>query len=319
MQHSKKAEREYWQSGFTIIELLVSVTTISALIALILPAVQKSRETARRMTCQSNLRQLSLATMNFESTYGVFPLGTIHKKELLPFLGETAAFAQLKANDSSGEKVDSAIEYLTCPSDPGQRSSDGMFGSSFGTSYHGNSGTGVLKSGFNGIFGYGEDANQIFPDKKIKVSDVTDGMSNTAMYSEALLPASTWSRVSSIWITPVEYYQSDELEELANFCDSIPRDPEAYSYGAASAPRGFPWHGGGMGTALYNHTLPPNRPSCTNGATVLTGVYSVSSMHPNGVNVAFADGHIQFVSEDINLGVWQEFGSRGGEIQPFPF
>ena len=76
MSYSQSAVRSRRRRGFTLIELLVVIAIIAVLIALLLPAVQAAREAARRAQCVNNLKQLALASHNYVSTYGTFPIGS---------------------------------------------------------------------------------------------------------------------------------------------------------------------------------------------------------------------------------------------------
>src|SRR5436189_6261098 len=101
--------------AFTLVELLVVIAIIGVLVALLLPAVQMARESARRMSCQNNLHQQGLALHNHENTYGRFPSGgegtdfnmnppgtafDLHSTftRLLPYLEQGSVFGQIDLN-----------------------------------------------------------------------------------------------------------------------------------------------------------------------------------------------------------------------------
>src|ERR1700761_5484323 len=99
------------RSGFTLLELLVVIAVIGILIGLLLPAVQKVRESAARATCQNNLKQLALASHNYHDTNGYLPpqfgwaggvsvhgaFGTL-PFHLLPFIEQGPAYEQAKTS-----------------------------------------------------------------------------------------------------------------------------------------------------------------------------------------------------------------------------
>ena len=104
-------------SAFTLVELLVVIAIIGILVALLLPAIQAAREAARRSQCLNNLKQISLAALNFESTKKHFPHGTYNwidrygggatgplaqdrrcwMHDLWPFLEQTSLYSQFDA------------------------------------------------------------------------------------------------------------------------------------------------------------------------------------------------------------------------------
>ena len=75
----RTSARPHRRTGFTLVELLVVIAIIGVLIGLLLPAVQAARESARRMSCSNNLKNITLAMHNYESTYRQFPAGYRHQ------------------------------------------------------------------------------------------------------------------------------------------------------------------------------------------------------------------------------------------------
>lgn len=120
--------------GFTLVELLVVIAIIGILVGLLLPAVQAAREAARRAQCMNNVRQIGLALTNYESAYKRFPSGWVDWKQttkpgwsmsqaILPFMEQTNVSNRLDTNfaiDSTMNRpfLETVIPTFICPSDP---------------------------------------------------------------------------------------------------------------------------------------------------------------------------------------------------------
>lgn len=125
------------EAGFTLVELLVVIAIIGVLIGMALPAVQASREAARKMTCSNNLKQIGLAVHNFESVHKELPPGAVWNPDgfkrgsvyvyLLPFLEQPGLFEQFDLRSENTDKAlipgtdrlvgETIVPTLICPTD----------------------------------------------------------------------------------------------------------------------------------------------------------------------------------------------------------
>ena len=118
--------------GFTLVELLVVVAIIGVLVGLLLPAVQQVRESARRTACLNNIRQIALATHNFEAGLGFIPPGarlgegTGWHAHLLPFIEQEGLYSQIELTDPDQEfnwssdgivALQTVVPLFRCPSE----------------------------------------------------------------------------------------------------------------------------------------------------------------------------------------------------------
>jgi prepilin-type N-terminal cleavage/methylation domain-containing protein len=310
------------RAGLTMLELLVAMGILGILLAIMLPAVQQARVTARDLQCKNNLRQVGLAMHQFQEQAGKFP-GTDCGRQLLPFLDQSALMDKIAGRyyvHGSPEDVAAAEEFfgastpvLACPADPVQ-----SLAGYRALSYHINDGTG---------YGGHEDG---FRHKHtgITPADVTDGLSQTAAFSERLVYRGhkepgipddgpfTPTRDQRLRRTATTdaYHGADQIDQFADAC----RDDAVWFGGTAG------WIctplGAGCGGFDYNHIMTPNQNSCFNGVPASLdfkyqryAAHTASSLHYGGVHVLLGDGAVRFVSDSIDRKIWRALGTRNGQ------
>jgi prepilin-type N-terminal cleavage/methylation domain-containing protein/prepilin-type processing-associated H-X9-DG protein len=307
--------------AFTLIELLVVIAIISVLIGLLLPAVQMVRAAAARLSCQNNLKQLGLALHNHHGDRGHLPPGRgaplpvifSPHAHLLPYLeqdnvGRMIDFGAAPVTFSvPGQTYDGSrnlpaarqsLRVLVCPADAsGGRVPGSEYG---GTSYAGNAGSGQPDAGSlttsDGVFYLGS---------RVRLTDVSDGTSNTAAMSERPLG----DGVSAPPTTPAE--AARRIRELG--VAVAPTPAACATPGEWNGGRGEKWPLGNYGNTLYNHALPPNaaEPDCMN-MTQQKGRPGARSNHGGGVNVLLCDGAVRFVPDAIDPAAWRALATRAG-------
>jgi prepilin-type N-terminal cleavage/methylation domain-containing protein/prepilin-type processing-associated H-X9-DG protein len=266
-------------AGLTLVELLVVVAVIGLLVALLLPAVQAARETARRSQCQNNLRQVTVAAAHFAERERVFPIGCLGgpfspdkrciswNVQLLPFLEQGELWSSFvftvgsyhPANKFVREVV---IQVFLCPSTDSsdlRSPTDAWQGAAF-TDYSGI--YGVEGPGHSAAAGSSqtlrdESLGVMLYDEAVSPKQVTDGLSKTSLIAEASIRRAA---TKSEWVN-------------------------------------------GLNLFAQEHSTPINGQGLDN---------EIGSPHPRGASLAFCDGHVQFVAESIDQAVLNAMLTKAG-------
>jgi prepilin-type N-terminal cleavage/methylation domain-containing protein/prepilin-type processing-associated H-X9-DG protein len=306
--------------GFTLVELLVVIAIIGILVGLLLPAVQNAREAARRMQCANNLKQLGLAIHNYESSNkrlpaGRSPTGFSTHAQLLPYMEQANVYnlVDFKVafnHPNNGTALAANIPSFTCPSDPVSQVPIGWAG----TNYRSNQGSGILNAltpsnSSDPNFGYPNPNGPFIPTTYLGFRSITDGLSNTAAFSEH-----GKGDFSNAIASPSDTYwpQTNPTtpDEAVRDCMAI--NPMDLQY-QRNSNVGAPWLQGGHTTSNYFHVAPPNTRSCMFPPGRIST--TAKSYHTGGVQVLRCDGSVSFVSQSIDLAVWRAFGScNEGEV-----
>jgi prepilin-type processing-associated H-X9-DG protein len=327
--------------GITLIELLVVIAIVTTLIGLLIPAVMGSRETACRVKCSSHLKQIELATLAYHDTFNEYPayfnsdFAIRNYKStakyysvfarIAPQLDQVSLYNQINfqvgladymttrrklASDNEFESPANmtvmmvAVSVLFCPSDPSRIDQTTYRG----TNYRANYGTQAA---------YGSNLNLSGPFTywiSTSANDVTDGLSQTAAYSEKPRGDAQRKSFDGFVDLLVDPTNSDPPPKvLFEYCARQPIISANYRTTA-----GINWLVGGLTQSCYNHIEGPNgkMPDCVQVNHLLGIARSTArSYHGAGANVAMADGSVRFVKSTINNQTWIALGTRaGGEV-----
>lgn len=307
MRSSSRSHR-----GFTLIELLVVIAIIAVLIALLLPAVQQAREAARRTQCKNNLKQMGLAIHNYEGSHRLFPPSSmsgfgkgvwnypgtgpadpdirLHSfaSLILPYIDGGNLYNTIDYNVSSlapanRTAASQVLSFYRCPSYPGPDfSTDPQYVTTAGydkfaiRNYVALGAKTVL-----GLSGAIPADGVMYPLSKTGFRDITDGTSNTIMIAE------TREEKASVWI------DGTSATVVARWTNVM-------------AP---PTYAGNTSSINYQPYFPGFGPSS------IAQKWGPSSLHVGGAHHLLCDGSVRFISENIDVTLYDSLTSRnGGEI-----
>ncbi len=292
MGSGPRAER---RGAFTLVELLVVIAIVGVLVALLLPAISAAREAARRVTCASNMRQIGLAILNFESARRTFPPAHIESPRrhsgfafILPYLEEQAIYDQYDFNQhwsaaANRPATQTTIPTFVCPS------------------------VGEIR--------------EWFTDYAIcsRMSDATGDAYKTLVGQKLIQPRT--HRFDDNGVMRVDLrsiLRRDEYVPRRKILDGLSHTfmvfecggrPNRYVNGqlqsGASAVTGARW--ADPANHFWLHDYPMINFNNNN---------EIYSFHAGGVNLVFGDGSVRFVAETIDAEVFvSQFTANGGEAE----
>jgi prepilin-type N-terminal cleavage/methylation domain-containing protein/prepilin-type processing-associated H-X9-DG protein len=311
-------------TGFTLVELLVVIAIIGILVALLLPAVQAARESSRRTQCTNHLRQLALAATHYHDSQQQFPAGWCRPHNasaicsLLDYLEQSNKVLLFDwtmdingATTNGGARAQDVDVYL-CPSDGGI----GKFVANGQTTGRNNY---MPNMGDRANFADTDSAPRLkatgifFRNSAIRLADIVDGVSNTALFSECMRgPNATPTGAEDLLVSTEVPFST--WDGSPNVDQNRPAECENRSATTAKYRGDQYYRGGVIWTGFYNHTLTPNFKGrdCYRSSGLDSGHYAARSYHTGGVNLAACDGSVRKISDSVDKVVWLAAGSRAG-------
>ena len=325
--------------GFTLIELLVVIAIIGVLVGLLLPAVQQTRESARRASCTNNLKQIGIALHNHNDAFGTLPpgiqCGSVQNSGggwawgsfILQFMeeDELASTLQVGSSDPSSTANITAgktnVSTFRCASDvspdvnPERVRWFGAYWAGGTSNYVGNAGTVKLHNAWGGP-GLSRVSHCIHDDSTANLSKYTD------WYTGALFPRVylslqmiTDGTSKTLLVGERDYESTDHGNHEASLWIG------SNGAGYHTEPGGYNWvtifdqANSNLQLNDYDPAKPDNMPDCWPVANCgsdygATAADSWSSAHPGGVQFVFCDGSTRFLNETIGDGVLANLCNR---------
>ena len=324
--------------GFTLIELLVVIAIIAILIGLLLPAVQKVRESAARAKCLNNLKQMGLALHNYEGAIGRFPPAGIYPANasagdswsahtrILPYIEAANTFNQVDFNLNANVQdivTRQRIPIYVCPSEikdemkPATATTGPASINRWPTTYAANVGTWMAWNPTTGQGGDGAITYTSNPNGGNRVADFTDGLSNTIGFGE--VKAYTWLLKTNATLpanTPIPAPTAAAVLALGGTLGSSPSGHTGWTEAQT-------FHTG------FTFVLPPNTKviyssggvdydvdqlsSNEGSATRITfDAVTSRSYHSGVVNALMMDGSVRSIRNQIDPFAWRALGTRNG-------
>jgi prepilin-type N-terminal cleavage/methylation domain-containing protein/prepilin-type processing-associated H-X9-DG protein len=338
-------------AGFTLIELLVVIAIIAVLISLLLPAVQSAREAARRAQCVNNLKQIALATHNYESAHGSFPMGNRafaytfspaisdvcsvyigHSAFtfLMPYLegGNTYnTFNLTRPYNSFSNLTEGLFKTATylCPTDS-QAIDDPdiqQFITTTQNSY-------AMSRGRQENIAFNWALTAGLPDPKSPYASTCNYGGGDGMFGpegSVRLSAITDGTSNTFLFGEMSRFRNEPAGSNFNF-GNVTYDFVGPPWTAAN-----PTWNGDIRITSGAFVIPKlNAPPDTDGSVIAAcfatavqppdwipvqacqnlGQWGFRSLHPGGANFAFADGSVKFIKESISLPSYRSLGTRAG-------